>query len=172
MDKTKILVIDDDQETLDLLDYYLTSKGYAVTTANTGEQALALAEGNRFNLVLTDLRLPDVDGIEVVERLKKTSLEIEIIMISGQGSVSDAVDATKAGAFYFVQKPIELDELTVLIEKALERSQQAQEIERLRGRLANRTSYYDIIGGSKAMQNIYEMIDSVAETDANILIVG
>lgn len=172
MSKTKVLIIDDDKSTLDLLEFYLQQQSYDVTVADTGDLGLKLAEGNHFDLILTDLLLPDLDGIEVVERLKTILPDAEIIMISGHGSCSKAVEATKAGAFYFVEKPVEFEELTVLIEKALERSQQVNEIKQLRGRLANRTSYYDIIGGSKAMQDIYEMIDSVGESDANIFIVG
>jgi DNA-binding NtrC family response regulator len=93
-------------------------------------------------------------------------------MISGYGSVTKAVEATKAGAFYFVEKPVEFEELMLLIEKAAERRQQAEEIKQLRGRLTSRTSYYKIIGSSKPMQEVYEIIDGVAETDANILIIG
>jgi DNA-binding NtrC family response regulator len=172
MKQTHILVIDDDQSMVELAEMHLRAHGYQVTSATTAEQGLQVAEAMRYDVILTDLLLPDRDGIELVERLKSLSPDTEIIMISGYGSVAKAVEATKAGAFFFVEKPVEFDELMVLIEKALERSRQAEEIRELRGRLTNRTSYYDLIGGSKAMQNIYETIDSVAETDANILVIG
>jgi DNA-binding NtrC family response regulator len=168
----KVLVIDDDREILDLAQFHLQSQGYAVTTAETGEQGLKLVEGNKFDVALTDLLLPDLDGIELVRRFKEASPDTEIIMISGYGSISKAVEAAKAGAFHFVEKPVEFEELMLLMEKALERRQQAEEIKQLRGRLTSRSSYYNIIGSSKAMQNIYEIIDSVAESDANILIIG
>src|SRR5262245_16704679 len=172
MKRTRILVIDDDQSMIELVEFHLRSHGYEVMSAMTGEMGLQLAESTPFNLIITDLLLPDLDGIEVVEKLKQMSPEAEIIMISGHGSVTKAVEATKAGAFFFVEKPVEFEELMVLIEKALERTRQAEEIKELRGRLTSRTSYYDLIGGSKAMQNIYETIDSVAGSDANILIIG
>lgn len=172
MTKTRVLIIDDDQNMLELAEFHLQARGYETRRAETGEQGLKLVEDSYFAVVLTDLQLPDLSGIEVVKRLKEISPESEIIMISGHGSVSKAVEATKAGAFYFVEKPVEFEELMVLIEKAIERRQQAEEIKQLRGRLTNRASYYNIIGSSKAMQDIYEMIDSVAESDANILIVG
>ncbi|MEK6285909.1 MAG: sigma-54 dependent transcriptional regulator [Acidobacteriota bacterium] len=172
MTKTRVLIIDDDQNMLELAEFHLQARGYETRRAETGEQGLKLVEDSYFAVVLTDLQLPDLGGIEVVKRLKEISPETEIIMISGHGSVSKAVEATKAGAFYFVEKPVEFEELMVLIEKAIERRQQAEEIKQLRGRLTNRASYYNIIGSSKAMQDIYEMIDSVAESDANILIVG
>jgi two-component system response regulator AtoC len=172
MAKTKVLIIDDDQSMLELAEYHLQAQGYESARAETGEEGLKLVEGSHFDVILTDLQLPDLGGIEVVKRLKEMSPESEIIMISGHGSVAKAVEATKAGAFYFVEKPVEFEELMVLIEKAVERGQQAEEIRQLRGRLTSRASYYNIIGSSKAMQNIYEMIDSVAESDANILIIG
>jgi DNA-binding NtrC family response regulator len=172
MPKKKVLVIDDDRSMLELAEFHLQAQGYESARAETGEEGLKLVEGSRFDVILTDLQLPDLGGIEVVKRLKEISPDSEIIMISGHGSVAKAVEATKAGAFYFVEKPVEFDELMILIEKAIERGQQAEEIRQLRGRLSNRASYYNIIGSSKAMQNIYEMIDSVAESDANILIIG
>ena len=172
MPKTKVLIIDDDQSMLELAEFHLQAQGYEAARAETGEEGLKLVEGSGFDVILTDLQLPDIGGIEVVKRLKEISPDSEIIMISGHGSVAKAVEATKAGAFYFVEKPVEFEELMVLIEKAVERGQQAEEIRQLRGRLTNRASYYNIIGSSKAMQNIYEMIDSVAESDANILIIG
>lgn len=174
MSNYKILVIDDDPTMLDLAKFHFQSQGYEVVTAGTGTEALKLAEEQPFDIALIDFQLPDpdLDGIEVVKRLKETLPEAEIIMISGYGSVTKAVEATKAGAFFFVEKPVEFEELMVLMQKALEHRQQAEEIKQLRGRLTNRTSYYNIIGSSKAMQNIYEIIDGVAESDANILIIG
>jgi two-component system response regulator AtoC len=172
MAKTKVLIIDDDQSMLELAEYHLRAKGYDTVRAETGQEGLKLVESAHFDVILTDLQLPDIGGIEVVKRLKEISPDSEIIMISGHGSVAKAVEATKAGAFYFVEKPVEFEELMILIEKAVERGQQAEEIRQLRGRLTNRASYFNIIGSSKAMQNIYEMIDSVAESDANILIIG
>ena len=172
MAKNKILAIDDDPNMLDLTRYHLSAQGYEVTTAETGEEALKLAEGKHFDVVLTDMRLPDLDGIELVRRFKEESPETELIMVTGYSSVSKAVEATKAGAFYFVEKPVKFEEILVLVEKALERREYAAEIQQLRGRLKERDSYYNIIGSSKAMQNIYEIIDSVAESDANILIIG
>jgi DNA-binding NtrC family response regulator len=172
MSKTRVLIIDDDLSMLELAEFHLQAQGYEAARAETGEEGLKLVEGSHFDVILTDLQLPDLGGIEVVKRLKEISPESEIIMISGHGSVAKAVEATKAGAFYFVEKPVEFEELMILIAKAVERGQQVEEIKQLRGRLTNRASYYNIIGSSKAMQDIYEMIDSVAESDANILIIG
>src|SRR5215510_6066497 len=172
MEKTKVLVIDDDQSMIDLAEYYLRSQGYDVVSAQAGEEGIRFLDDHQFDVVLTDLQLPDIGGIEVIARVKDVCPDVEIIVISGHGSVSKAVEATKAGAFFFVEKPVEFDELMLLIEKAVERRRQSEEIKQLRGRLSNRISYYDLIGGSKAMQDIYETIDSVADSDASILIIG
>ncbi len=172
MDGQKVLVVDDAVDTLEMMKAYLQSEGYEPITSETGKGALELINANKFEVVLTDLQLPDLNGIELVKQIKEISPETEIIMMSGYGSVSKAVEATKAGAFYFLEKPIEFDELIVLLEKAIERRQQAEEIKQLKRKLTNRNSYYNIIGSSKRMQEIYDLIDNVAESDANILILG
>ncbi|MGH9917178.1 MAG: sigma-54-dependent transcriptional regulator, partial [Pyrinomonadaceae bacterium] len=176
MQQIRILVIDDDMSMLDLMKYQLEEQGYEVVTAECGKKGLELAREDRFDIVLTDLRLPDVDGIELVKNLKEisfaTEIATEIIMITGFSSFDGAIEAIKAGAFYFLEKPIEFEELMMLIEKALERSRQAEEIKQLRGRLASRASYFNIIGSSKEMQSVYEMIDGVAESEANVMIIG
>ncbi len=168
----KALIIDDDLATLDLMTFQLNDAGFKVYTAERGETGLKLVEENDFDIILTDLNLPDFDGIEMVRRCKEIAPETEIIMITGFGSTEKAIEATKAGAFYYVEKPIEFEELLILIEKAVERKRQSVEIKELRGKLSSRTSYEGVIGGSRSMQNIYEMIDSVAESDANIFILG
>jgi DNA-binding NtrC family response regulator len=172
MSDARLLIIDDDQMMLDLARYQLQSRGYRVLTAATGEEGLRLIAENNIALALTDLQLPDINGIELVGKLKDVSPRTEIIMVTGYGSLTMAIDAIKAGAFYFVEKPVEFEELFILIQNALERRSQAEEIRQLRGRLTTRSSYYNIIGSSKAMQNIYEIVESVAVSDANIMIVG
>lgn len=168
----KALVIDDDIATLELMEFQLEAEKFDVLTAQSGTKALELVNENEFDIILTDLNLPDINGIEMVKRCKIISPTTEIIMITGYGSTEKAIEATKAGAFYYVEKPVEFEELLVLIDKAIDRKKQAEEIKELRGKLSSRTSYEGIIGGSHSMQNIYEIIESVAESDANILILG
>jgi DNA-binding NtrC family response regulator len=169
----KILVIDDEPDIVELTRIYLSSEGYEIISAGTGEEAINLIQdGEKCEIVLTDLRLPDTDGIKLVKRLKELTPESEIILVTGYGSTDKAIEATKAGAFYYIEKPVEFEELSILIGKALEHRRQAEEIKELREVLTDRTSYFNIIGSSKSMQDIYEVIDSVAESDANILIVG
>lgn len=168
----KALVIDDDIATLELMEFQLEAEGFQVKTADRGKKGLEYIKEFEFDIILTDLNLPDINGIEMVKQCKEIAPDTEIIMITGFGSTEKAVEATKAGAFYYVEKPVEFDELLVLIEKAIDRKSQKAEIRELRGKLSSRTSYEGIIGGSRVMQDIYEIIESVAESDANILILG
>ena len=172
MAKAKILVVDDDPYTLEFLEFGLSSEGYEVVTASLGSEGLQAAEKERFDLLLVDLRLPDVDGLEVLRRFKEITPDGEVIVISGQSSVEAAVEATKLGAFYFVNKPIALDTLQPLAERALQLSVSSKEVKQLRNKLQTRSTYEEIVGSSRAMQNLYEIIDSVAPSDASVLIIG
>jgi DNA-binding NtrC family response regulator len=168
----KALVVDDDKVTLELLTYQLTSEGFETLAADNGTTGLEYVKDNDFDIILTDLNLPDISGIEMVKKSKEISPQTEIIMVTGFGSTEKAIEATKAGAFHYVEKPVDFDELFLLVQKAVERKQQTREIQELRGKLASRTSYEGVIGGARSMQNIYEIIENVAQSDASILILG
>ena len=116
-----ILVIDDEEQMLDSLRLNLQQAGYSVSTARSGEEALALFDGGNFDLVLCDLQLPEMHGMDVLKNLKEKAASTEVIIISAYGSIENAVEATKSGAFHFVEKPFEFDELQLLIDRALER---------------------------------------------------
>ncbi len=168
----KALAIDDDLTSLQLLDYQLKAEGFEVTTAVSGNLGLKLIGEQEFDVILTDLHLPDITGIDLIKSSREISPQTEIIMITGDRSKDNTIEATKAGAFWYVEKPYEFPELLELVNKAVERKRYAAEIRSLRGQLSSQTSYEGIIGGSRAMQNIYAIIDSVADSDANILILG
>jgi DNA-binding NtrC family response regulator len=172
VNRFNILVIDDEEEMLDSLRLTLQQTGYHVSTAKTGAEGLALFDSGDYDLVLADLQLPDMEGLDVLRRIKDKKPSVEVIIISGYGSVAKAVEATKAGAFHFVEKPFEFDALELLIDRALERQRLIAEQEGLRRRLQQRTTYSDIVGRSKQMQDIFEIIEGVAKSDANILIIG
>ncbi len=121
--------------------FQLNEEGFEVSVAENGQKGVSFVEENEFDIILTGLHLPDFSGIDMVRRCKEISPDTEIIMVTGYGSMEKAIEATKAGAFYYVEKPIEFEELFVLIEKAVERKQQAKEIKELRGKLSSRTSY-------------------------------
>ena len=170
--KAKILVIDDDPTVLEISEFHLKSEGYEVVTVESSLEGARLAETGSFDLVLTDLQMPELDGLDLVKRLQESEPHLPIIMISGHGSEAKALEAARLGAFYFVNKPVDYGELSLLIERGLEHGRRAVELKQMRDRWGKRDSYYDLVGSSKAMQDLYELIDSIAESDANVLVIG
>lgn len=175
----KALIIDDDKISLDLLAFQLKSEGFDTVTADNGSKGLDAAKASDFDVILTDLNLPDINGIEMVRQSKMISPETEIIVVTGFDSSQKAIEATRVGAFGYIVKPVDFEDLMVDVRNAVESKKQARinarqaaEIKELRGRLTSRQSYEGIIGGARSMQNIYEIIENVAESDANVLILG
>lgn len=168
----RILVIDDEPMMADSLKQNLVEEGYSVDSAATGAEAIELFDQGGHHLAVCDLQLPDMDGLEVMRHMKDARPTTEVIVVTGYGSVQKAVEATKAGAFYFVEKPFDFEEIQPLVEKALERRELVAETTNMRRQLSTRAEYFNIIGASKQMQQIYETIESVAKSDANVLIVG
>src|SRR3989449_5385654 len=175
MPKTKtrdirVLVVDDEPMMSDSLRQHLVGEGYAVDTAASGAEAIDLFDGGAHHLVICDVQLPDMDGLTLLRHMKDAKPNTEVIVVTGYGSVQTAVEAIKAGAFYFVEKPFDFEELLPLAEKALERRQLMAETENMRRQLSTRAEYFNIIGSSKQMQTIYETIESDAKSDANVLV--
>ncbi|MEW6733387.1 MAG: sigma-54 dependent transcriptional regulator [Acidobacteriota bacterium] len=168
----KILCIDDDELITKALRRILVSLGYQVQVAEGFQRGLVLIEESHFDLVLTDLSMPDGDGMDIVRKVKELKPDTEVIVISAHGSVARAIEATKAGAYYFLEKPIDAEQLELLVGKALERRRLVVESETLRQRMRKRSEYMSMVGGSRAMQEIFETIESIAATDANVLIIG
>ena len=168
----RILVVDDEPMMADSLKQNLMEEGFSVDTAATGAEAIELFDQGGHHLAICDLQLPDMDGLEVMRHMKDARPTTEVIVVTGYGSVPRAVEATKAGAFYFVEKPFDFEEIQPLVEKALERRELVAETTSMRRQLSTRSEYFNIIGSAKAMQTIYETIESVAKSDANVLIVG
>ncbi len=168
----RILVIDDEQMMADSLKQNLVEEGYTVDTAASGAESIEQYDRGVHHLVLCDLQLPDMDGMEVLRHAKDANPSTEVIVMTGYGTVARVVEATKAGAFWFLEKPFDFEMLLPLIEKALERRELMAETATMRRQLSTRTEYFNIIGASKVMQTIYETIESVAKSDANVLIVG
>lgn len=169
----RILIVDDEPMLADSLKQNLVEEGFSVDTAATGAQAIELFDQGGHHLAICDLQLPDMDGLEVMRHMKDARPTTEVIVVTGYGSVARAVEALKAGAFYFVEKPFDFEErLLPLVEKALERRELVAETTNMRRQLSTRAEYFNIIGAAKPMQTIYETIESVAKSDANVLIVG
>src|SRR5436853_4500663 len=172
--EVRILVVDDEPMMTDSLKQNLAEEGYTVDTASNGAQAVELFDGSGHHIVVCDLQLPDkeMNGMDVLRHIKETRPSTEVIVMTGYGTVERAVEATKAGAFWFLEKPFDFEVLLPLVERALERHELMTETESMRRQLSTRTEYFNIIGASRQMQQIYETIESVAKSDANVLIVG
>ncbi|MEK6278734.1 MAG: sigma-54 dependent transcriptional regulator [Acidobacteriota bacterium] len=168
----RILVVDDDESTADSLRLNLVEEGYTVDTAATGGQAIELFDQGGHHLAICDLQLPDMDGLEVMRHIKDARPNAEVIVVTAHGSTTKAVEATKAGAFDFVDKPLNFEELELRVQNALKHRELVAENANLRRQLSTRSEYFNIIGSAKVMQTIYETIESVAKSDANVLIVG
>ncbi len=174
MDKKelRILIVDDEASMTDSLKQNLIEEGYSVDTAATGAEAIELFDQGGHHLAICDLQLPDIDGLEVMRHIKDARPTTEVIVVTGHGSVAKAVEATKAGAFDFVDKPFDFEELHLRVENALKQRELLAENANMRRQLSTRSEYFNIIGAAKSMQTIYETIESVAKSDANVLIVG
>jgi DNA-binding NtrC family response regulator len=168
----RILVVDDEPTMADSLKQNLIEEGYSVDTAATGAEAIELFDQGGHHVAICDLQLPDIDGLEVMRHIKDARPTTDVIVVTAHGSVAKAVEATKAGAFDFVDKPFDFEELQLRVENALKQRALISENANMRRQLSTRSEYFNIIGSSKPMQTIYETIESVAKSDANVLIVG
>jgi DNA-binding NtrC family response regulator len=168
----RILVVDDEASTTDALKLNLMEEGYTVDAAGTGGQAIELFDQGGHHLAICDLQLPDMDGLEVMRHMKDARPNTEVIVVTAHGTTRKAVEATKAGAFDFVDKPLDFEELGLRVQNALKHRELIDENAELRGKLSARKEYFNIIGSSKPMQTIYDTIEAVAKSDANVLIVG
>ena len=169
-----ILVVDDEVSIRRTLREILEYEDYAVEEAEDGEVALAKLRANKFDVVLLDVKMPKKDGMEVLEALSKEQIDVPVVMISGHGTIDTAVEATKLGAFDFVEKPPDLNRLLLTIRNALDRGQLESENRRMRQTIVERHAgeLTPIIGDSAVIRTIKETIERVAPTEARVLITG
>jgi len=165
----KILVIDDEKPIRNTLQEILEYEDHEVEIASDGFEGLEKAKESKYDIILCDIKMPNMDGIEVLEKLELVSPDVPVIMISGHGSVENAVEALKKGAYDFIEKPLELNRLLVTIRNALERKDLVVETKKLKRKVSKT---YDMVGESEAITKIKEMIDRVSPTDARVLITG
>ena len=170
--KPCVLVVDDEPIIADNLRLTLNNAGYEVETAGNMVSAMVRLEERECSLALVDLILPDGDGLHLLRLLKGKDPSLEVIIMTGHSSIAKAVEATKQGAFYFVAKPFDTDEMLMLVGKALERRRLVAETSELRRRLAEQSGYAQMLGSAPAIKRVFEMLESVAGSDANVLIVG
>ncbi|MEZ4321391.1 MAG: sigma-54 dependent transcriptional regulator [Myxococcota bacterium] len=172
MSRARILVVDDDRAVRTALSVNLTKHGLDVTLANSPDDALGLLREAAFDLVLTDVKMPGGTGIDLLMAVKTHWPETEVVVMTGYGSVTDAVAAMKAGAIDYVIKPIEKSELLVIVDKALDNRALRAELRQLRQEVVDRYGFHNLIGTTPAMQALYEEIAAVADTDATVLLEG
>lgn len=168
----KILVVDDEPSLRDVLNIMLKKAGYATSTAADGEEALAQVNKEIYDLVITDLKMPGMGGMEVLKAVKSTSPETVVLVVTAFGSAESAVEAMKLGAYDYLTKPFQIDEVQLIIRNALEKRRLSTENMLLKREMASHSSLSNIIGQSEAMQKVFDVIAKVADTRSNVLICG
>lgn len=168
----EIVIVEDEQNIRTALATMLEKRGYRARTAANGAEGLAMLEESPADLVVTDLRMSGMGGMEFLRRVKGKYPETEVVVMTAYGSVETAVEAMRLGAYDYVTKPIDRDRFPVIVEKALERHFLAAENRRLRDRLDTRSRLQTLIGDSAAMHEIYNLIEMVASSDAAVLLMG
>jgi DNA-binding NtrC family response regulator len=169
---SQILVIEDETANREAIALLLANAGYQVTTAETGEEALEILAKTPFEVILTDLFLPGVSGIDILKKVKEEAPFTSVILITGKGSAETAVEAMKEGAFDYITKPLHFEKLQVIIAKALEKSRLMAENFYLRQQLRGKYRFDNIVGNSLAMQQVFSRMEKILNTDSTILILG
>jgi DNA-binding NtrC family response regulator len=168
----RLLIIDDEPDSSEFLKLLVEPRGYLVRTAQNAVEARKVLETWQPEIVLMDLILPDTDGIELLKEFKESTPESQVIMVTGYGSVTKAVEAMRSGAFTFIEKPVEPELLLATLEKAGEKFELSAENRRLKEELRGQTSFANIVARADSMRQVFHMIKVVAPTDASILIQG
>jgi nitrogen regulation protein NR(I) len=169
---TTVLLVDDSPDTLELMVEGLQEEGYQVEVAASGKEAVGKAKDRSYDIVLTDLVMPGMDGLEVLAHFTQAHPETVVIMLTGYATIETAVEAMKRGAFDYLTKPAKLDEILLVLERAKEFITLRSENVLLKSQLQERYRFDKIIGQSPAMQSIYRIIERVARTDTTVLITG
>ena len=172
LERAGILFVDDEAEIRFTVEEYLSRKGYDITVVDSGLKALELVKARNFDIVFTDLKMPKFSGLELLKAIKEFRPEIEVIILTGYGTVKSAVEALKLGGYDFLQKPIKLDRVKHLIDRICEKRDLQKENVLLKGRLQERYRYDELIGASPKMQQIYEIIARISRKGPTVLIQG
>ncbi|MEW5909202.1 MAG: sigma-54 dependent transcriptional regulator [Thermodesulfobacteriota bacterium] len=167
-----ILIVDDEKNYPPVLSAVLEEEGYGTLTANSGKEALEIISRSDVDLVLTDMKMPGMDGIELLEKIKARDLDLPVIMMTAHGTVEKAVEAMQKGAYSYILKPFDNERMILYVKKANEIYRIIKENRRLKSEMESKYRFGNIIGQSKAMRDIYEMIIKVAPSSATILIEG
>ena len=165
----KILVIDDERSIRNTLKEILEFEGHTIATAEDGKQGLDMALNDSYDAIFCDIKMPNMDGLEVLAALSDSESDTPIIMISGHGDIETAVDCIKKGAYDFIQKPLDLNRILITLKNATDKSTLVKETKILKKKVDTK---YEIVGESAAIRHIKDVISRVAATDARVLITG
>jgi Response regulator containing CheY-like receiver, AAA-type ATPase, and DNA-binding domains len=165
----KVLIIDDEKGIRFTMKEILEFEGHQVTLAADGKEGVEAAMHETFDAIFCDIKMPNMDGLEVLDALNEAGCESAVIMISGHGTIDTAVDCIKKGAFDFIQKPLDLNRILITLKNATDKTTLVKETKSLKKKIGGK---YDIIGESPAIVHIKDVIDRVAPTDARVLIMG
>ena len=172
LDKPKILVIDDEPRMLDILKQALSNLGFGVTTAEDGSRGIAYFSEQTFDLVLLDIWMSEMDGIEVMRRIKAQRPDAMVIVMTGYASIESAVQAMKAGAVDYLTKPLDFDHLEIVLTRVLESRRKTEKLHLLEDQVAHQGSFEGLVGVSPEMQRIYDLIRRLADSEATVLVQG
>jgi DNA-binding NtrC family response regulator len=172
MKSSQILIVEDDRKMRLALREIMAKEGYSVDTVETGEAALERAGGTSYDLVITDLKLPGIDGMDVLRAIRRLRLETSVVMITAYATVDTAVEAMRGGAEDYISKPFNLDEIRLIVRKVLEKRALLDDNRLLRSQLKQKYSYDNVVGNSEAMIEVYKTIDKVKDSKATVLILG
>jgi len=172
MSSTKIFIVDDELVMRKSLSGWLKRDGYDVDTAESGEEAIEKLKQTRFDLLLVDIKMEGISGLEVLKHVRENDPDMAVVMITAYGSISTAIEAMKNGAYDYLLKPFDPDELGLLIEKIIEQQAQARENLFLKEQYKDRTRFESMIGQSKPMQEVFDLIRDVAPMESTVLITG
>ena len=170
--KGRVLVVDDERRQRDILQMILEAEGYETTAAGNGRQALQAAEGGGFDVVLTDLKMPDLNGIELLSEILKLQPSPLVVLMTAHGTIDSAVEAMRKGAFDYLTKPLEKDELLLVLRRAMERTHLVRENRMLHEQLRDRFRVENIVGAHGSMQDVFRMVHKVAASTSTVLIYG
>jgi DNA-binding NtrC family response regulator len=171
-DKGIILVVEDDKNQRDIIKTILSKEGFYVEVADCGKKAVEILKAGKFDLVLTDLRLPDIDGTEVLREVRALERTCHVIIITAFGSIPSAIEATKLGAFYYLEKPLEKDQLLLVINNAINQVRLLKDNIMLKDQLRDRFHLDNIVGDHGSMEELYKIVKKVAPTISTVLIYG
>lgn len=171
-DRARILLIEDEELSRESLSRLLKSAGFTVKGAASGEMAMQLLALEKFDIVVTDLFLPDANGIDILKKVKGNSPQTEVILITGHASAETAVKAMKEGAYDYITKPLNFEELQIILTKAMEKHQLLNENVYLRKQLREKYVFANIVGNSPAMQKVFSRISRVTNTESTVLVLG